>query len=129
MDKYQELSRILQDAHNQASGGKGKERHADGKPFEDQKICVISRWLKGNPCAAPLFQVVKKAVETTRLPPESAIYELYGVVNYAAAAIKLYEEILAEDDAEVVETGVFSEGDVRCGHYQFSRSSSCGRTF
>jgi hypothetical protein len=86
------LERILLDAMDQAIGGKGKERHADGENFEDQKICVINRWLKGSPVAGPLFQAVKKAVESSRMPPGAAIRELYGSINYTAAAIRLLEE-------------------------------------
>jgi hypothetical protein len=98
-NRYSELERILLDAMDQAIGGKGKERHADGENFEDQKICVINRWLKGSPIAGPLFQAVKKTVETSRMTPGAAIRELYGAINYLAAGIRLLEEVM-EDEVE-----------------------------
>jgi hypothetical protein len=89
---YDSLRRVLQGAADQASDGKGKERHADDEPFEQQKICVINRWLEGSPVAGALFQVVKKTVESSRLSDSAAIHELQGAVNYLAAAIILLEE-------------------------------------
>lgn len=91
-DRYKELARVLYDAYEQAAGGKGKERHADGENFENQKICVINRWLSQSPVAGPLFQAVKKAVESSRLEYGAAIGELYGAINYISAAILLLEE-------------------------------------
>ena len=84
---YQELEKVYQGALSQAALGKGKERHADGEPFEKQKICTIARWVGGSPVAGPLQQVIKKAAESARMEPDQAIRELYGVINYAAAAI------------------------------------------
>jgi hypothetical protein len=94
-DKYFGLQRVLLDALEQAAGGKGKERHADGEVFENQKICVINRWLAGSPIAGPLFQAVKKTVESSRMAPDRAIRELYGAINYLAAGIILLEEMMA----------------------------------
>jgi hypothetical protein len=96
-NRYHELERILLDAMDQAIGGKGKERHADGENFEDQKICVINRWLKGSPVAGALFQAVKKTVESSRMVPDAAIRELYGAINYLAAGIRLLEEEIDVD--------------------------------
>jgi hypothetical protein len=97
--QYTQLARVLHDAYGQAANGKGMERHADNEAFESQQICVINRWLRGNPVAGPIFQVVKKAVETTKLSPEAAIRELYGAINYAAAAIILLEEMVGANRA------------------------------
>jgi hypothetical protein len=94
VDNYGSLKRVLADAMLQAKSGKGKERHADEEPFENQKICVINRWLKDSPVAGPLFQAVKKTIESSRLPGERAIDELRGAINYLAAAIILLEEQL-----------------------------------
>jgi hypothetical protein len=99
-DRYNALARILGDAMNQASSGKGKERHADGERFENQKICVINRWLHGSPIAGPLFQAVKKAVESSRMTYDAAIRELYGSINYIAAGILLLEELKASEKQE-----------------------------
>jgi hypothetical protein len=100
MSKYHTLERVLTDAMEQASRGKGKERHADGEPFENQKICVIGRWLKDSPVAGPLQQAVKKTVESSRLSGERAINELRGAINYLAAAIILLEEITPPESEE-----------------------------
>ena len=95
-DKYHSLKLVLDGAYQQASRGKGRERHADGEPFERQKICTIARWVQGSPAAGPLQQVIKKAAESARLPLDSAIHELYGVINYAAAAIIVLENSLID---------------------------------
>ena len=89
---YEHLDRVLTDAFRQAASGKGKERHALGaEPFEKQQICEIGRRLQGNKAAGPLFQAVKKIYESGRLPTGRAIAELYGAINYAAAAILILE--------------------------------------
>jgi hypothetical protein len=63
--EYVVLMDVLQEALNQASEGKGKERHAkEGEAFEDQPICEIARRLDGG----PLYQAVKKIYESKRLP-------------------------------------------------------------
>jgi hypothetical protein len=91
---YIKLREELDSAYDQASIGKGKQRHADNEPFENQKICVINRWLRGARYAGPLFQAVKKTVESARMEPEAAIRELDGAINYLCAAkILLREEI------------------------------------
>jgi hypothetical protein len=100
VDKYGSLKRVLVDAMLQAKSGKGKERHADDEPFENQKICVINRWLHGSPIAGPLFQAVKKTVESSRMNYDAAIRELYGAINYIAAGIILLEELKAGEKQE-----------------------------
>jgi ribosomal protein L40E len=103
VENYGGLKRVLADAMLQAKSGKGKERHADEEPFENQKICVINRWLKDSRVAGPLFQAVKKTIESSRLPGERAIDELRGAINYLAAAIILLEEQLpSKPDPEAV---------------------------
>jgi hypothetical protein len=96
-DKYASLKRVLADAMLQAKAGKGKERHADGEAFENQKICVINRWIADSPVAGTLFQAVKKTVESSRMAPDAAIRELYGAINYLSAGIILLEEIMEEN--------------------------------
>lgn len=93
---YESLQRELNEALNQASSGKGKERHADGEPFEKQKILVIARWLKGNPAAGLLQQAVKKILESSRLEPSSALRELAGAINYTAAGMIIIREEMEE---------------------------------
>jgi len=91
-DPYFSLKRVLEEASEQAISGKGRERHASEEPYEQQKICTITRWVRLSPVAGPLFQAIKKAVESSRLDAEHAIFELQGTINYLAAAIIVLEE-------------------------------------
>jgi len=88
-DKYFWLRDVLRRAAEQASEGKGAERHSFGEPFEEQKICQITRWVS---LGYPLGQAIKKTVEAQRLPPGQAVRELLGAINYLAAAIIIIEE-------------------------------------
>lgn len=88
-DGYHDLRRVLALAISQAADGKGKERHANGKPFSEQPLMEISRMV-GSGYA--LGQAMKKAQESIRLPPEMAKAELLGAINYLAAAYMLIEE-------------------------------------
>jgi hypothetical protein len=73
-----------------ASVTKGKERHANGLPFEQQKICRINRNVG---IGFGLGQCIKKSEEVKVLPPEMGIKELYGVINYASGVIIVLKEI------------------------------------
>ena len=95
-DGYETLRAEFAAAAEQASGGKGKERHASGQAFDDQPILVITRLLGKHPCGALAYQVIKKTVEAGRLLElrgvDAAVNEIYGAMNYAAAmAIRLKE--------------------------------------
>ena len=89
--KYDSLYKVLLSAYNQASNGKGKERHQlnDEEPFENQKICEIARRLSID---YNLGQAVKKIYESKRLTDGRDIAELYGAINYIAAAIIVKQE-------------------------------------
>lgn len=89
--KYDRLYKVLLSAYNQASNGKGKERHQlnDDEPFENQKICEIARRLSVD---YNLGQAVKKIYESKKLTNERDIAELYGAINYIAAAIIVKQE-------------------------------------
>jgi hypothetical protein len=80
---YEKLSVALQMALNQAMLGKGKERHANNEPFENQIIMLIEKLGVG----FQLGQAIKKIVESTRLDKNHAINELLGAINYIAAKI------------------------------------------
>lgn len=86
---YEELADVLQEAFRQASEGKGEERHANGKAFGDQPIMVIPAMLGS--IEGQIYQVIKKAQEANSMAKrgedDAAKRELYGVINYAAAAI------------------------------------------
>jgi hypothetical protein len=92
---YASLEYVLRRAVEQASKGKGAERHSFGEPFEQQKICQIARWVG---VGSALGQAIKKTVEAERLPRDAAVRELLGAINYLAAAVIIIEE--KEDEAD-----------------------------
>ena len=98
-DNYSELKRVLEMAYNQASEGKGKERHANGEKFEDQPIMTIA---KGHGLGYQTGQAAKKLQEAHTLlklrGKHAAIQEILGAINYAAAAVLLIEQM--EDEGE-----------------------------
>src|SRR5574343_675112 len=81
---YELLIEQYLDALKQASETKGKERHANGLPFEKQKICRINRDVG---VGFGLGQCIKKVEESKRLIPSAAIHELYGAINYLCGVI------------------------------------------
>ncbi len=92
MGDYEALRCVLDEAVVQAAEGKGRERHAsEGERFEDQQIVQIPVWLGSN--QGDIFQAVKKALESTRLPHEAARRELLGAINYLAAAVIVLDKI------------------------------------
>ncbi|WP_052699114.1 hypothetical protein [Hyphomicrobium sp. 99] len=90
---YDSLVRVLADAHAQASRGKGKERHANGRPFDRQPIMELGR-MYGPGFAAG--QAAKKAQEAmgmvARGHRNAAVFELLGSINYLAACVMLIRE-------------------------------------
>ena len=86
---YESLAAVLQRALDQAQCGKGAERHATGLPFDQQPMQSISK-LVGS-ADGLVYQAVKKAQESQRLPEDRDIAELLGAINYLAGAI-IYKE-------------------------------------
>lgn len=82
---YEKLASVFQDAYQQAALGKGKERHADATPFEEQSTQQIMRLLQTSDGA--IHQAIKKLVEARRLPPAHARAERLGAIVYIASAI------------------------------------------
>jgi imidazoleglycerol phosphate dehydratase HisB len=81
---YDDLARVLGDAFDQAASGKGAQRHADARPFGQQPMAAICDMV--GPGFA-LGQAMKKAQESTRLPPQAARAELLGAIVYLAGAV------------------------------------------
>lgn len=81
---YETLYDVLSDAYDQASKGKGKDRHAQDLPFDRQPMQQVAQ-LVG--IGFPLGQAIKKVQEAQRLPYERARAELLGAINYIAGAI------------------------------------------
>lgn len=82
---YAALADVLIRALEQASAGKGAQRHADGQAFEQQPMQQLIR-LYGVGFA--LGQAAKKAQEAQRLPTvERQVAELLGAINCLAGAV------------------------------------------
>ena len=92
-DNYADFKRVLDLALEQASSGKGAERHGGKKPFMDQPMMEISRML--NSPAGCMYQAMKKTQEASRMQPDAAKRELLGAINYLAGAYLLLEEMQA----------------------------------
>ena len=81
---YESLIEVLIRAYDQAAVGKGAERHAKDKPFDEQPMQHTIE-LYGTGFA--LGQAAKKTQEAMRLPHDAAIRELLGAINYIAGAV------------------------------------------
>lgn len=90
---YASLRSVLDLAYKQSAEGKGKERHANDKPFDEQPLMLISRMVG---LGFPTGQVQKKVQEAGGMVaagrPEAAQAELLGAIVYCAAAWLLIEE-------------------------------------
>lgn len=81
---YDKLMSVLMDAFQQASSGKGEERHGGGIGFEDQDMLhIMDRVGPG----FGLGQAIKKLVESQKLKGKKARDELLGAIVYAAGTI------------------------------------------
>ena len=91
LDKdYVQLKAVLDSAYAQASTGKGKERHADNKPFHAQPMQLISKMIDS--AEGMRFQVMKKVNEAKGMNTfEQKERELLGAINYIAGII-IYEK-------------------------------------
>lgn len=81
---YLSLQAVLDEAFNQAAYGKGAQRHAQSKPFEEQPMQKLIE-LYG--IGFGLGQAGKKMQEAQRMEVEPAVRELLGAINYIAGTI------------------------------------------
>lgn len=90
---YELLANILTDAFEQASTGKGKERHGRGLPWHEQAIITLGRQYGPNGTG---FQAAKKIGEAMGMIErgdfEAAEREILGTIVYAAATVALVRE-------------------------------------
>ena len=93
---YELLADVLHRAFNQAAIGKGKERHANGEPFDEQ---VMQDGARRFGVGALLFQAFKKSEESQRLPLERGVNELLGAIVYLAGAVIRREADASEGGA------------------------------
>lgn len=83
---YDKLFSVLVQAFDQASGGKGKERHAKtGVAFQDQPMALINKQIGS--VDGFIYQAHKKSLESLRLPDGRAQAELLGAMVYLAGAV------------------------------------------
>jgi hypothetical protein len=88
---YIKLEGVLRDAYEQASYGKGKERHANDLPFHQQRILGITRNL--GTAQGLAYQVQKKTLEALDMKTfAQQKRELLGAIVYVAAMIIYMEE-------------------------------------
>lgn len=91
---YETLARVLKGAYNQAASGKGRERHANDKKFEDQPIMTIAKDHGLGFLSGQAEKKLKEAHTLLKLKgKEAAIRELYGAINYTAALILAIENM------------------------------------
>lgn len=97
---YESLARILHMAYSQSAFGKGKERHANARPFDAQPISTIPELLGPVGVGGTAYQVIKKTQEAVGMHQRgdraAAIAELLGAIVYAAATIRTIEKDMAE---------------------------------
>jgi hypothetical protein len=91
---YDSLASVLDEALAQAQAGKGKERHANGEPYDAQKIVTLNLQIGSEHGA--IFQGCKKAQESARLEAERGDAELLGAINYLAAAVIIRRKLRAK---------------------------------
>jgi hypothetical protein len=85
---YESLAQVLRRAFDQASNGKGHDRHANQLPFHKQPMQVIAGQV------GPGFltgQAIKKIQESQRLPEGRDTHELLGAINYLAGVVIFLE--------------------------------------
>ena len=113
---YESLADVLERAFDQAATGKGAERHAVSKPFDQQPMQeLISLYGVG----FALGQAAKKSQESQRLPAGRDVAELLGAINYLAGAVIALERGRQEVQPEAIdEHGIF---------YTNGRCEGCGR--
>lgn len=91
--EYASLKRVLRAAYEHAAFGKGRERHANDKPFDCQPIMEIGRMVG---IGYQLGQAMKKAQEAGGMSRkgrhDAAKAELLGAINYLASAYLQIEE-------------------------------------
>lgn len=91
---YDDVFKILALAYDQCARGKGKERHANNLPFNEQKIMKLTRSFG---TGFPLGQASKKLEECQGLSYGADIKEILGAIVYScAAAMHLEEEAAME---------------------------------
>lgn len=86
-DGYEALAAILDEALEQASAGKGRERHANGLPFHHQPIITEALSVGLGFTAGQARKKILEAINCHDRHPARAEADLLGAINYTAATI------------------------------------------
>jgi hypothetical protein len=89
VEGYEKLADVLLRAYEQASAGKGKDRHANNLPFHLPPMPQICDQVG---VGFAMGQAIKKAQESLGLPRERAIAEVLGAINYLAGVVIFMEK-------------------------------------
>jgi len=90
---YDSLAAELQHAFSQSAHGKGKQRHANAKPFDRQPIMEIGRMVGPGYAAGQAMKKLQEAIGMLkRGEADKALAELHGAIVYSAAAAALTRE-------------------------------------
>lgn len=92
---YEVLARELTDAFVQSSEGKGKERHANDRPFDRQPILELGRLYGPGFAAGQAAKKVQEALSMQakgKFTKEQALAEVHGGIVYLAALASLIRE-------------------------------------
>lgn len=113
---YEELAQFMQEALNQAQAGKGKERHANKRPFINQTLMNNTRAVgTGYPCG----QAMKKAEElhgmVQRGKYHQAIEEAYGAAIYLLATALYISELKQHSIQENSDMSDYNLAEAKCG--------------
>lgn len=92
---FERLAAVLYQAYSQAAFGKGKERHANGKPFHEQPMQDLIRL---NGLGFAVGQACKKSTEALNFASkQKSIDEMLGAIVYLAGAVISLERSIAQD--------------------------------
>lgn len=90
---YERLMNTLMEAYQQATEGKGKERHARGLSFEDQDMLQL---LRRAGIGFGIGQACKKALAAQHLKMGPARAELLGAIVYLAGTVIYLDEVISK---------------------------------
>jgi len=90
---YRSLKQVLDRAYDQSARGKGKERHANDRPFDKQPIMQITNSVgEGFPLGQASKKITEAAGMLSRGQRPAAVTELLGAIVYLCAAIIYLEK-------------------------------------
>lgn len=111
LNGYESLRKELNEAFDRASKGKGHERHANGKAFDQQPIIGLNDIL--NSLDGALFQIMKKCAEIQNIKePERKLKEMDDVIVYGAATKILIRKLYADSHSHISDNSASDKAGV-----------------